>query len=188
MVKKQTVWLLTMISLMIVLSVYYITSDKDDLAYINNEQEQFEATLQDGELPELANTEEIEMGDVTPLDASELFTTIRMELEDERNSKKDRLKEVVASSDATASDINQALEEINEIEQRTTKEKILQETILATNEKYADVLVRAEEEKVHVHVLTDDLTKTEAVEIMQMIRDELGNVTVDVNFQATSSS
>src|SRR5699024_4331178 len=103
------------------------------------------------------------------------------------NNKKDRLKEVVASSDVTASEINEALDEINDIEQITTKEMILQETILATNELYEDVLVRAEDDKVHVHILTDDLTREEAVHVMQMVKDELGNISVDVNFQAVSS-
>jgi len=37
MLKKQTVWLLTMLSLMVVLSVYYMTSpNSEDLAYIDN--------------------------------------------------------------------------------------------------------------------------------------------------------
>ena len=38
MLKKQTIWLLTMLSLMIVLSVYYILSDKEDLTYIDTGQ------------------------------------------------------------------------------------------------------------------------------------------------------
>ena len=39
-----------------------------------------------------------------------------MELEDERNIKKDRLKEIVASSSATATEINDALNEIDSME------------------------------------------------------------------------
>ena len=39
MMKKQTVWLLTMLSLMIVLSVYYMMSDTDDLAFIQTGEE-----------------------------------------------------------------------------------------------------------------------------------------------------
>lgn len=59
----------------------------------------------------------------------------------------------------------------------------MQETILAANEKYEEVLVRAEDSKVHVHVMTDELARKEANQIMQMVRDELGEVPVDVNFQ-----
>ena len=67
-----------------------------------------------------------------------------------------------------------------------TKETILQETILSANENYEDVLVRAEEDKVHVHVITENLPREEAVQIMQMVKDELGEITVDVNFQPTT--
>ena len=182
MLKKQTVWLLTMLSLMIVLSVYYMMSDKEDLAYIDTGQEGIEETVNQDQMDK-----DVEVEGVSPVQGNELFTTIRMELEDERNIKKDRLKEIVASSSATAADINEALNEINSIEKVETKETILQETILSVNENYEDVLVRAEDNKVHVHVITENLPREEAVKIMQMVKDELGEITVDVNFQATNS-
>jgi len=186
MLKKQTVWLLTMLSLMIVLSVYYMMSDKEDLAYIDKGQEDLEETLNHDQLSE--ETEgDVEVEGINAVQSDELFTTIRMELEDERNIKKDRLKEIVASSSATTSEINEALNEIDEMEKTATKETILQETILSTNDKYEDVLVRAENNKVHVHVITENLPRDEAVKIMQMVKDELGEIVVDINFQATNS-
>lgn len=182
MLKKQTVWLLTMLSLMIVLSVYYMMSDKEDIAYIDTKEEGLEQTVnQDNQ------DNDVEVEGISPVENNELFTTIRMELEDERNIKKDRLKEIVASSSATTTEINEALNEIDEIENVATKESILQETILSGNENYEDVLVRAEDNKVHVHVITDNLPREEAVQIMQMVQDELGEMAVDVNFQATNS-
>ena len=182
MLKKQTVWLLTMLSLMIVLSVYYMMSDQEDLAYIDSGQEGMEETVNQDQ-----NDSDVEVEGVSPVQGNELFTTIRMELEDERNIKKDRLKEIVASSSATATEINEALNEIDFIENIETKETILQESILSENESYEDVLVRAEDNKVHVHVITENLPREEAVKIMQMVKDELGEITVDVNFQATNS-
>lgn len=178
MLKKQTVWLLTMLSLMIVLSVYYMMSDKEDLAYINTDEQDTKETVTEND---------IEIEDINDIANNELFTTIRMELEDERNIKKDRLKDVVASSSATTNEINEALNEMDQMENVATKEMILQETILSTNETFEDVLVRAEDSKVHVHVITENLPRDEAVKIMQMVKDELGEMTVDINFQATSS-
>lgn len=52
MLKKQTVWLLTMLSLMIVLSIYYMTSDQEDIAYIETEDSQLEETIQEEESDE----------------------------------------------------------------------------------------------------------------------------------------
>lgn len=179
MLKKQTVWLLTMLSLMVVLSVYYMMSDHDDIAYIDTGDD----ALEQATLSESMNDSDVEIDEIRDIQPNELFTTIRMEVQDERSMKKDRLKEIVASSDATADEINEALSEIDELDKLSTKETILQETILSTGENYEDVLVRSEEDKVHVHVITDELSKEEANNIMQMVRDELGNLPVDVNFQ-----
>lgn len=159
-----------------------MTSDKEDIAYIDTNDPSFEQTVQQDN-NEDANSEDVEIESMSEMHGSELFTTIRMELEDERNIKKDRLKEIVASSSATAAEINEALNEIDALEKIQTKETILQETILAAGDQFEDVLVRAEDEKVHVHVMTEELTRNEAVQIMQMVKDELGDVRVDVNFQ-----
>lgn len=179
MLKKQTVWLLTMLSLMIVLSVYYMISPgSDDLAYIDNgDAEQTSAG------PEGVG-DEAEIEDIDNLGGDELFTTIRMELQDERSMKKDRLTEVVASSDATPEEKDQALNDIDTLEETATKEAILEESIIKAN-GYEDVLVRADEDAIHVHVKVDALSDAEANNIMQMVRDEFGEMTVNVNFQPT---
>ncbi|HLR41868.1 MAG TPA: SpoIIIAH-like family protein [Pseudogracilibacillus sp.] len=172
MLKKQTVWLLTMLSLMVVLSVYYFVAEKDNMA--------FNEIKQDAEVNE---EEEIVIEEMQEVNVNELFTTIRMEIEDERNVKKDRFKEIVASNESTTNEINEALEAINELESITTKEQILQEMMLQSNEALEDVLVRTEEDKVHVHVMTDDLTKQEAVQMMQMVKDELGEREIAINYE-----
>lgn len=181
MLKKQTVWLLTMLSLMIVLSVYYLLSDQEDLAYINTldgeSENQVDQTVNQNEI-------EDEEENVSTLGMSELFASLRLELEDKRSLKKDRLKEIVASSEASANEINEALNEIDSIENIASKETILEETILAAYDNYEDVLVRAEDDKVHVHVITEQLPRNEAVQIMQMVKDEFGDLVVSVNFQA----
>jgi len=181
MLKKQTVWLLTMLSLMIVLSVYYMISPgSEDLAYIDEGETEAEETA--AESQELDG--EAEVDEINNLGGDELFTTIRMELQDERSMKKDRLTAVVASSDASPEEKDQALRDIDKLEEVSTKESILEETIVKAN-GYEDVLVRSEEDTVHVHVKVDELSQTEANNIMQMVRDEFGEVTVDVNFQPT---
>jgi stage III sporulation protein AH len=183
MLKKQTVWLLTMLSLMIVLSAYYIMSDKENLAYIQTEGDMAEQTANQEDMDE----NDIDVENIKEVGKSEFLTMIRMELEDERNLKKDRLKDIVASSNATTTEINEALNEIDEIEKLGTKESILQDTILSKYNDFSDVLVRTDKDKVHVHVITDNLDKQEAVQIMQLVRDELGrNIPVDVDHQGAT--
>ncbi|RLL48113.1 SpoIIIAH-like family protein [Oceanobacillus piezotolerans] len=187
MLKKQTVWLLTMLSLMIVLSVYYIISpNNDDLAYIDNGQTDTEqpATTDQQEAEDTAGNAEVnEMTNVGNSD--ELFTSIRMELQDDRSMEIERLEDIVASSNASVEEKDKALQDIDVLEGLSTKESILEQSILQTAE-YEDVLVRSAEDKVHVHVKAGELlTNTEVVNIMQMVRDEYGEITVDVNFEPT---
>lgn len=195
MLKKQTVWLLTMLSLMIVLSIYYMgSSNNEDLAYIDTGQESSEETATtdttDGTLDDESD---VEVGDIEEYGNDELFTTIRMELQNERSMKKGLLKDIVASSTSSTEEKNEALNDIDMIDQLATKESILQDSILASTDRYEDVLVRYdeskenEEKKVHVHVKVDELSSEEVVNIMQMVRDEFGDIKVDVNFQPTGS-
>jgi len=108
-----------------------------------------------------------------------------MEMQDERSKKKDRLNDVVASGKATPDEKNKALEDIDKLDKVTSKETILQDSILKTKKQYEDVLVRSDADKVHVHVKVKELSKDEAVNIMQMVRDEFGDIPVDVNYQPT---
>lgn len=165
---------------MIVLSAYYILSDKDDYAYIVEDEMENEQSVSQNDSYD--NTD-IDYKEVENMNGSEFFTTIRMELQDKRNLQKDRLLEVIASNNVSANEINDALDEINVLENLESKEEILRETILSTDEQYDDVLVRTEDDKVHVHIITENLSKEAAVHIMQMVRDEIGIENVDVNFQ-----
>jgi len=189
MLKKQTVWLLTMLSLIIVLSAYYMLSPNNgDLAYIDQGEDETETTSGEAKTKKDQLSEKDEKGDVTDVEnvgQDELFTTIRMELQDERSKKEDRLNEVIASSSTSTEEKNQALEDINDLENASTKETILQDSIMSLKEKYQDVLVRSEKEKVHVHVKVDKLSKGEVIEIMQLVRDEFGDKKVNVNYQST---
>ncbi|HLR01356.1 MAG TPA: SpoIIIAH-like family protein [Virgibacillus sp.] len=191
MLKKQTVWLLTMLSLIIVLSAYYMLSPNNgDLAYIDQGEDETETTSGKAETKKDDKTKKDEKGEVTDVEnvgQDELFTTIRMELQDERSKKEDRLNEVIASSSTSTEEKNKALEDINDLENASTKETILQDSIMSLKENYKDVLVRSEKDKVHVHVKVDKLSKGEVIDIMQLVRDEFGDKKVDVNYQSNDS-
>lgn len=182
MLKKQTIWLLTMLSLMIVLSIYYVMSpNEDDLAYVNDGKKSSEETSKASE------TDGASVDDVTNLGQDELFTTIRMNLEDKRSEEKSRLNDIVASSEASAEEKNKALEQINHLDDVATKEAVLEESIQSNN-NYPDVLVRADGDKVHVHVKVNELSEKEVLDIMQEVRAEFErDVTVDVNFQGSAA-
>lgn len=185
MLKKQTVWLLTMLSLMIVLSVYYMIPNKSDLAFINNEPTDNEQAGNDHQMTSTDEAEdgETEVSNITNVDPDELLTTIRMDLQDERSVMTSNYQEIVKSSSTSIDEKNEALDHIQSIKQTETKENILESSILAITDDYQDVLVRAEDDIVHVHVKVNELSNEEVVHIMQMVKDELGQIPVDVNFQ-----
>lgn len=184
MLKKQTVWLLTMLSLMIVLSVYYMTSqDMEDQAFINEGINQEDDTV----TSDSAGTEDdTGVENISNTEQDELYTMLRLEIQDERSMKKGRLKDVVASSSTSADEKTEALNKMDVIDQLATKEVMLEKTIL-TGDQYENVLVRSDQDKVQVHVkATEELTNKEVVQIMQKARDEFGNTPVNVIYEATT--
>lgn len=178
MLKKQTVWLLTMLSLMVVLGVYYVLSKDNDreLTYTGNPFANLDV-LNDQE-----SDIDTDITNVTGKGYDEWFAMLRMEIQNNRSVSKERLNDVIKSSTATTDEKNDALNQIQQIDQITTKETILQERILATTDKYEDVLVRYNNDKLHVHVRTDDLSVKEANSIIMLARSEFGEIPVEIDF------
>ena len=72
MLKRQTVWLLTMLSLVVVLSVYYVTAPKDmndNIDFTNNEDVAKQQVVNDKEKTDVA-VEEMETKDGGYIDIS----------------------------------------------------------------------------------------------------------------------
>ncbi|GAE91244.1 stage III sporulation protein AH [Gracilibacillus boraciitolerans JCM 21714] len=196
MLKKQTVWLLTMLSLMIVLSVYYLNAPNEgDLAFVDSEEQQNQtasssAVEQMDELvtDEMKNvTEEgnVEELDTSSINSNEYFTAVRMEITNKRSIEKERLEGITASSESSSEEVNEAYEAMKEIEMLNEKESILEETIKVLN-GYEQVLVRnVSDNNVVVTVQTDSLSATEANEIIQHAKDEFGEIKIDVVYQAS---
>ncbi|RBW70656.1 SpoIIIAH-like family protein [Bacillus taeanensis] len=190
MLKKQTVWLLTMLSLIIVLSVYYITSPEqsamDDLAYVEDQDAQKEKD-ETNAVNQMENVENAETSAgesqtvVSSVASDELFTALRMQLEEQRAELKENLDEVIAS-DVSAEVKNEAhtkMVALNELEQ---KESLL-ETVLRTEGGYSDVLINTIDDQVQIIVKAEKSSNKEANTIMQTARDYLGEKNISVKFQ-----
>src|SRR5699024_12389590 len=92
-------------------------ADKEDAAYEKTEQEGSQENKDNEE------NSEVEIDEVTEVENDDILTMIRMEMDDERSMKKDRLKEIVASSNATTTEINEALDEIDTLDSLSSKER-----------------------------------------------------------------
>jgi stage III sporulation protein AH len=177
LLKKQTVWLLTMLSLVVVLSVYYITApeqQKADLAGV--EEQKAEGT-------ETAATESKDGKTViSGIASDEKFEALRMKLEEQRTKMKEHLQSIVASTDLPAQDRSDAIEKMNELDEVAQKEFTLETLIKSMG--YEDALVRADGENVRITVKAQEHSKSAANEIIQMVRTELGSLqNVAVQFE-----
>ena len=183
LLKKQTVWLLTMLSLVVVLSVYYITSPEQqgtNMATVEEKaKDEVEKKTQD------SNT--IKDGGETVISgvaSDEVFEALRLELEDNRNELKEQLNSIIASTDIPPEKRSEAYDQMKQLDELATKESVL-ETLIKTM-GYEDALVRADGEKVRITVKAKDHSPTAANDIIQLVRTEIGALqNVAVQFQPT---
>lgn len=203
MLKKQTVWLLTMLSLVVVLSVYYITSPeggtsqnvaltgssenkkegiKENTEKTETQEKEGNESSQQEEPPQANNSaanEQDQTGKAENQDGSmvstvtgeDLFTALRMELEDARSERKQELESIIGSNDVSAEEKSKAYEEMRRLSELAEKEKVL-ETLIKTK-GYDDALVRADGDQVRITVKAKELSKKQANELIHMVKDEI---------------
>ncbi len=109
MINKRSLWFLTLFSLILVLSVYYITMPSELLMATNNENKKKEATVSINEEPE---------------ESAELVA-LRVESEEKMLDKVTELKKTLTDSKASTEDKNKAFEELQKLNKnRSEEEKI----------------------------------------------------------------
>jgi stage III sporulation protein AH len=182
LLKKQTVWLLTMLSLVVVLSVYYITSPEGTTEDFAFEQEGVKESGENTDVTTTAEGEEEGM-DVTieedgtaisTISSDELFAQLRMEIEDKRAELREHLTAVVASSEVSAEEKNIAMEKMQELTEIAIKESTIE--TLIKSKGYADALVRADGGKVRITVKAKEHNNAAANDILLLVASELGEL------------
>lgn len=113
MINKQSLWFLTLFSLILVLSVYYITMP-DELLMTNNNSYNTEEV-----------NKEVEKTEVK-IEESELLVAMRVNLEEERAMKKSDLEGLLTNSEITVEEKNEALEELKYLNFLSGQEETLE--------------------------------------------------------------
>lgn len=175
-VKRRTVWLLTLLSLAAVISVYYVFDPARDLDL---------ATIwSDDALKETTLTGVDDKDIKTTSSESYLFDELRMEMSNKRDQVREQLTQKIGSNDYSAEEKSEAYNEINNLIEQESSEAMLE--MLVKSLGYSDALVQVEDSKVSVTVLTDDnITSKQANEIIFTVRSELEDV-IDVSVKASS--
>ncbi|MDQ6599595.1 MULTISPECIES: SpoIIIAH-like family protein [Bacillus] len=189
LLKKQTVWLLTMLSLVVVLSVYYITSpeqkNSNELAAV---QQKAKDQMNQKEMNSKSTAKTNAKDDktiISQIAGDDEFEALRLKLQDERSQLQEDLTAQMASTDLPADKRSEAMDQMKELNKTAQKEEIL-ETLIKTM-GYEDALVRAEGNQVRVTVKSKKQpSATAANDIIQQVKKEIGDTNyVAVEFQPT---
>ena len=171
MINKQSLWFLTLFSLILVLSVYYITMP-NELLLTNNSN-----------YLESKNTNKEEDSDTkVTIEESELLVNMRVNLEEERSEQIADLKTTLTSSDATSEEKNNAYEKIKYITDLKGQEEAIEEKI--KKEYNLESFVKIDNNEVKVVAVKDKHDSTLANKIMKTVQSEFQNkVYVTVKFE-----
>lgn len=188
--KKQTIWLLTMLTLMVVLSAYYLYNPPVNESYTEEEgqmadeadQTRSEAENLGGmDLTELEDSEWMDVvGDLetdftvneTSESGQDELLAYRLEKDAERAEQLEYYEELMSSSDSTVQTIAEAKSEYDELHDLAAAEETLEQLI--KEEGYTDAVVVANEDRVDVLVSAEEsLTSADAVEIIHLVREHL---------------
>lgn len=204
LLKKQTVWLLTMLSLVVVLSVYYLTSpesikntatteqqqnnESDENMVIEEEGADAETTT-NPDMKETGSSDSKATTETTDSEASvkitsgdDEFETLRMQMDDERAKLSEELMTKVGNTDLTTEEINKAYEAVEQLSETKVTENILEGMIVSMN--YDAALVRVDGDNVKVTVRAKEHSRADANKIIRLVRDEVEEANdINVDFQ-----
>ena len=147
---KQNFWFITLFSLIIVLSIYYVTMPNDLLLSTNNviDEERVSVTISEGEL----------------------ISALRITKEEERVAKEEEYQSVLTSGESTTDEKNVALEMIKSLNEQASVEESLEKKI--KNDFSLDCCVDVESSSVISTCLSSNHDNSLANNIMRTIQDE----------------
>ena len=172
MINKQNLWFLTLFSLILVLSVYYITMP-NELLLTNNTAKVDTNTSEETVIKEESTIS---------IEESEVLVALRVNLEEERQEIKAELESLLTNTTATTDEKNTAYEQIQKMNQVTGQETLLESKI---KEKYKmSSFVKIEDTEITVVIDNDKHDTTLANNIMRLVQDEFKNkVYITVQFK-----
>jgi stage III sporulation protein AH len=169
MINKQSLWFLTLFSLILVLSVYYITMPNELLLSNNNSYVSTEKT---------DKTDEV----VVQVEESDLLTAMRVSLDSERLSIKEDLESNLTDVNKTAEEKNNIYEQLKLLTDIQGREEKIEAKI--KNALKLDSFVKIEDDQVSVVLVTKDHDKALANNIMRLVQEEFTDkMFVSVKFE-----
>ena len=150
MINKQNLWFLTLFSLILVLSVYYITMQNDFLVNDSNSK---------------LTSEETTTSEVTQTSS---LVALRVSLEEERQEQMVSLQEKLTDESATTDEKNNAYEQLKYLNQLQGEEENLEKQIKEKLE--LDSFVKIDEKNIEVVAVKEKHDSSIANNIMRLVQ------------------
>lgn len=164
MVNKQGLWFLTLTSLALVLSVYYITMPNELLLTNNNNYVSNENSTVDK-----VNAENKDNDGVTVTEST-VIASMRVELEQERMILLDELQEKLTDNKLTVDEKNEVYEDLRYISEISSQEETLEKKL--KDEFKLDSFIHIDGDMISVVISSLKHDKSLAVDIMKSIQEE----------------
>lgn len=161
MISKKNIWVLTLFSLILVLSVYYITMPQEFLESTNIKSSNVKTSVKE---------------------ENDVIAALKLENEEEKNKKIKEIQTILTDEEKTNEEKNKAYEDLKTLNIIKGKEEELEVKI---KEKYKiDNFVKIDDDKVSVVVIKDENDSTLASNIMKLVQDNFTEkVFITVKFQ-----
>ena len=174
MINKQGLLFLTLTSLILVLSVYYITMPNELLLTTNSSYNNTDEVNKDVS----SNTDSVNVN----ISETKTIDVMRNILEEERLKSKEELNNKLVNSDLTIEEINNVYEELKYISKIETLESVIEQKI--KNEYGLDSFVKISDDVVEVTINSSKHDVSLVVKIIASVEEELENkMYVSVSFK-----
>ena len=170
MINKKNIWFLTLFSLILVLSIYYVTMPSELL---------MTTALTSSDKEKVETKEEATVN----IEESEILTSLRVESNEKVQAEVDKLKAAIADDKSTTEQKNEAYEKIKDINNNRGKEESLENKILETYKLKSYVKIDGDE--IRVVALSKKHDATLANNIMRTIQEAYQTkMYISVQFQS----
>ena len=162
MISKQNLWFLTLFSLILVLSVYYITMPSDLLSEVIEE--------------------EVVMSEDNDIKSVSSLVAMRVSLEEERQNEMDVLQEQLTNNDITSTEKNNLYEKLKYLNELQGQEENLEKKLKESMK--LDCFVKVDNNNVSVVCISEKHDNSLANNIMRLIQEQYkGKKYITVKFQ-----
>lgn len=168
MINKKNLWFLTLFSLVLVLSVYYVTMPSELLVTGNGK-----VTVKNKDNDKDKNVSVKE---------SDILTSLRVEADNQLKQEMDVLKQVLTNTDVSVDEKNSAFEELKLLNQLKGKEEKLEDLVKSTYNLGS--FIKIDNDQIRVVVESTDTSASLANNIMRTIQNQFDNkMYISVKFQ-----